>query len=209
MPSKAYDASLVLPANIPGRGRLRRPPLARPGNQGCFLAGADVNQENGDGKTAVEIAIDESHFKIAHYLLGWRNRDLGQRRPRLVFPPPQAYYQEPPVQEPPPQPVVAPTPTPPVVATEPAPVVTAIVTPEPVPATAPPAVTQSPPETPTQMESAAVQAPEPTPVETAIVTPEPVPATAPPPATESGPGLFERVTEYFSSPPRTRTPRRK
>ncbi len=66
-----------------------------------LLDGADVTVKTSGGLTAIDIAIDKGYFRIAHYLLAWRQhlRPI-LSRPRLVPAPSDA--EEPPVSEVPP-----------------------------------------------------------------------------------------------------------
>ena len=150
------------------------------------LAGADVNWENADGLTPVDLAVDKRNFKIAHYLLIWRhNRQVGQR-PRVVIEPPRA-----PDQDAPPRPAAAPTP---VVVTEPAP------PPAKEPAMAEPAAAPAP--TPVvAMEPPPPPAKEPAVAEPAAApAPTPVVATEPPPPPAKEPAVAEPAAAPAPTP---------
>ncbi len=54
-----------------------------------LLKGGDVTTENARGLTAVDLAVDKGHFRIAHYLLAWRKRRAPKTRPLVAQPPPQ------------------------------------------------------------------------------------------------------------------------
>ena len=147
--------------------------------QKSLLAGADVAWENASGLTPVDIAIDYSNFKIAHYLLIWRKNRQGDQRARGFYEPPRASPQLAPalVPQPVPTPVVTMEPASPP-AKEPA---VAEPASEPVAKTTP----HTPPETP---KTASVPMPTAgTPKEIGTVT-EPQPA----------PGTFDRIAGFFS-----------
>jgi len=151
------------------------------------LAGADVNGENISGLTPAEVAIDAGNFQIAHYLLFWRKNRQGERRPQIVFEPPQALE-----QGVPPQPAPAPTPKPVVTAEPPLPpakepaVAELVSAPEPKPVSAPA-------EAPVAKTEVVAAAPQPPP-KSPQAAPAPVPLDGPAPT----PSMFERVTSFFS-----------
>jgi len=140
------------------------------------LAGADVNGENASGLTPIDLAVDLNNFKIAHYLLLWRKPNKGAPRARAVI--------EPPYQEIPRQPALAPTPpapTPVVIMERPPPSSKKTAVAEPAAAPAAETAPQTPPDPP---HTASAPAP----------LKEIVPVAKP----EAAPALFERIAEFFS-----------
>jgi hypothetical protein len=138
------------------------------------LAGADVNGENASGLTPIDLAVDLNNFKIAHYLLLWRKPNKGAPRARAVI--------EPPYQEIPRQPALAPTPPAP---TPPAPTPVVIME-RPPPSSKKTAVA----------EPAAAPAAETAPQTAAAAAPhKEIVSVAKP---EAAPALFERIVDFFS-----------
>lgn len=153
-----------------------------------LLAGADVEAEDEDGRTAIDVAVDRGRFNIAHYLLAWRKPPQARTTTTPAAPPPVITETAPtapaPVQETmpvtrePPS-VLSPTPVQPVTAQPLAPT-----------STQPPVATASPP----------AAAPTPVPPSRAKPAPAgPAPTTriAPPAEVKQGGGFFDGVARFF------------
>ncbi|MGH6662901.1 MAG: ankyrin repeat domain-containing protein [Rhodospirillales bacterium] len=147
-----------------------------------LLAGADVEAEDEDGRTAIDVAVDRGHFNIAHYLLAWRK-------------PPQARTPTTPAAAPPVITETAPTAPAPVPETMP---VTreppSVLSPTPVqPVTAQPLAPTAPPATlPVATVSPPAAAPTPAPA-----GPAPTTRIAPPAEAKQGGGFFDGVARFF------------
>gem|GEM_PF-2402007 len=137
-----------------------------------LLAGADVEAEDEDGRTAIDVAVDRGHFNIAHYLLAWRKPPQA-RTPSTPAPPV--------VSEP------APTPAPqtmPVAREAPS-----VLSPTPVQ----PVGRQPLAPTPTSPPVAAT----PTPARPAPAQPAPTAKIAPPAEAKPSGGFFDGVARFF------------
>ena len=147
-----------------------------------LLAGADVEAEDEDGRTAIDVAVDRGRFNIAHYLLAWRK-------------PPQARTPTTPAAPPPVITETAPTAPAPVPETMP---VTreppSVLSPTPVqPVTAQPLAPTAPPATlPVATVSPPAAAPTPAPAGHAPTT-----RIAPPAEAKQGGGFFDGVARFF------------
>ncbi|MEE8352147.1 MAG: hypothetical protein V3R37_08170 [Rhodospirillales bacterium] len=89
-----------------------------------LLDGANVEQVNISGRTAIDLAIDKGYFPIAHYLLAWRKQRTDTKARQAL--PPEA-------PDTPPDTIIAA----PIIAPVVAPIVAPIVAPEPVAEAAP------------------------------------------------------------------------
>ncbi|MBI2585961.1 MAG: ankyrin repeat domain-containing protein [Rhodospirillales bacterium] len=151
-----------------------------------LLAGADVEAEDEDGRTAIDIAVDRGRFNIAHYLLAWR-KPAQARTPTTPAAPPPVFTETAPTAPVPetmpvtrePPSVLSPTPVQPVTAQPLAPT----------PAQ-PPVATASPP-------AAAPTPALPTRAQPAPAGPAPTTRIAPPAEAKQGGGFFDGVARFF------------
>jgi len=155
-----------------------------------LLAGADVEAEDADGRTPIDVAIDRGRFNIAHYLLAWR-KPPAPTPPTPAAPPPVITETAPaavpetmPVTREPPS-VLPPTPVQPVVQQPLAPTL---------PATPPPAQIQQPvaPQIATAPPSAIQPAAAPP-----AAAPAAAPVTPPPGQAKQGGGFFDGIGRFF------------
>ncbi len=145
-----------------------------------LLAGADVEAEDGDGRTAIDVAVDRGHFNIAHYLLAWRK-------------PPQARTQSTPAPAVISEPASTPAPqTMPVVREAPS-----VLSPTPVQPVAQQPLTPTLATAPPPIVAATPPVAPPTPARPVPAQPAPTANIAPPAEAKQSGGFFDGVARFF------------